>query len=290
MYIMFFLKKIIYLKMSWSYDLISMDINIITSDLLKRLRDDEVYRFTFNFSRSKSQEIQDLSQALLTTTSLRELELEGDFKNQVDRSSMVQVLVQFLKKNTSLTTLNLHTMMSGDLEVQDLADALAANRTLRELSLWNNKIGDLGAQALAQALAPNRSLQILDLSYNEIGDRGAQALSQALTPNTFLHILVLGNNRIGDLGAQTVALLLTTNTSVNRLDLSTNNIGDPGAQSLAQALRFNTSIQNVDVSHNHISQDFTRRIVFYRNINRRRYMQEYREKIQRQKIYNTIIL
>jgi hypothetical protein len=65
-----------------------------------------------------------------------------------------------------------------------LVDALKTNTFLTTIDLFWNQIGDKGASALADALKVNTSMTKIDIAGNEFGIDGTLALLKALEVNT----------------------------------------------------------------------------------------------------------
>ena len=160
----------------------------------------------------------------------------------------VRALAEALVTNHTLTVLNLSGNKITDIGAQALAKMLKTNETLIHLHLSRNKITDIGVQALAEMVEMNKTLTYLDLSVNQITDTGAQVLFDALKSNrnTALTTLILDNNYIGDTGAQALADMLETNKTLTRLILTGNRITDIGVQALAKALKINTTLTELE--------------------------------------------
>jgi len=178
----------------------------------------------------------------------------------------IKALAAALKKNSSLTNLDLAFKNMGLEGAKALAEALKQNSTLTELCLDNNNIGPEGAKALAQALLQNSSLTYLNLGSsnigpkanlhkNNIGPEGAKALAEALQQNSSLTRLDLHKNNIGPEGAKALAAALKKNSSLNILNLFANDIGDEGAKALAEALLQNSSLTSLDLVKNNIGPE-----------------------------------
>ncbi|ORZ28524.1 hypothetical protein BCR41DRAFT_391991 [Lobosporangium transversale] len=170
-------------------------------------------------------------------------------------ASELQGLVNSLKTNTALTTLDLTNNSIFDKEVLTLSEALKTNITLAILDLSDNSIGDKGALSLSEALKVNSSLTSLTLGSNSIGDKGALALSEALKVNSSLMTLNLSYNSIEDEGALALSEALKVNTSLITLDLSDNSIEDEGALALSEALKVTSSLMSLDLSYNSIEDE-----------------------------------
>ena len=168
---------------------------------------------------------------------------------------IVDFLVSFLSRNTTLTHLNLSHNSIDDGGAFHLSKALSENTTLTDLNLSHNGIDDGGALYLSQALSENTTLTHLNLSHNGIDDGGALYLSWALSNNTTLTHLNLSHNNINDDGAHHLSQALSNNTTLTHLNLSHNNINDDGAHHLSRALSNNTTLTHLNLSHNSIDDD-----------------------------------
>ncbi len=155
----------------------------------------------------------------------------------------IQDLAKVLRKNTSLTYLNLERKGIKDKAIL-LADALRENNSLTSLNLTDNKIGNEGAEWLAKALMENKTLTFLYLKDNDIGKRGADWLAEALKENSSLTFLDLRLNHIKSKGTNSLAKALIENKSLTSLGLNFNDIGEVGKRLLAKALKKNKCLQD----------------------------------------------
>ncbi|RIB10510.1 hypothetical protein C2G38_2043434 [Gigaspora rosea] len=112
----------------------------------------------------------------------------------------INELKKALCKNTILTSLNLNNNKLGSDKGKILTDALCQNTTLTSLNLILNDLGPKGGQILADALCKNTTLTFLNLTYNVLGSEGGKALAEALYENTTLTFLNIGGNSIGPEG------------------------------------------------------------------------------------------
>ena len=94
-------------------------------------------------------------------------------------SDNISVVIDKLRSDKSISSIDLSENNIGDQGAIILADELTNNISLQEVTLWTNEIGDEGAVALAKAIQANRTLKILDLTNNKIGFKGAEALEEA---------------------------------------------------------------------------------------------------------------
>jgi hypothetical protein len=70
-----------------------------------------------------------------------------------------------------------------------LVEVLKFNTTVTSLDLRRCKIGSLGCYALKDLLEHNGTLKQLCVSHNDVGEHGAQALAEGLLPVNCLHNL-----------------------------------------------------------------------------------------------------
>ena len=179
----------------------------------------------------------------------------------------VTQLVERLRVNAALTSLELSDYQIGDAGAAQLADCLRVNSTLTSLDLWNSSIGDAGARQfaeclhvsvalthLAECLRVNATLTCLFLSISGIGEAGATLLAACLRINTTLMYLGLACNEIGDGGATQLADCLRVNATLTGLHLASNGIGDVGATQLAECLRVNVTLKSLDLDENVIGE------------------------------------
>ncbi len=181
--------------------------------------------------------------------------LDMSFRNMGDAD--VLALANFLRDNTTVTSLKLDYCSICTAGARALAEALNVNTTLKTLELCFNDIGAEGAVALSEVLRVNTTLTTLHLGGNDIGAEGAVVLSEVLRFNTTLTTLYLGGNEIGSKGAVALSKALLGNTTLTTLDLNLNFIGAEGAVALAEALLGNTTLTTLDLNHNRIGAEGT---------------------------------
>ncbi|KAL0246050.1 hypothetical protein GEMRC1_007266 [Eukaryota sp. GEM-RC1] len=169
--------------------------------------------------------------------------------------SVSMVFVEFLKVNTTVTSVSLQSNSIGAEGTNTLAEALKVNTAITSLNLSFNSIGNDGTKALAEVLKVNANLKSIVLEYNFIGADGAKALAEALKVYTSVTSIDLCENSIGADGARALAEALKVNTSVTSIDLCENSIGADGAKALAEALRVNATITVLIMGYNSIGDE-----------------------------------
>ncbi|KAL0242519.1 hypothetical protein GEMRC1_005082 [Eukaryota sp. GEM-RC1] len=182
---------------------------------------------------------------------LKQLEVEVARRN----TSLSMLLIEALKTNTTVTSVDLEDSSIGAEGAKALAEALKVNASITSVSLAENSIGDEGVSALAEALKVNASITSICLLYNSIGAEGASALAEALKVNNSVTNIDLSFNSIGAEGARALAEALRVNASVTSIDLSFNSIGAEGARALAEALRVNASVTSINLGGNSIGAE-----------------------------------
>jgi Ran GTPase-activating protein (RanGAP) involved in mRNA processing and transport len=163
-------------------------------------------------------------------------------------------LLDALKCNKTLTSVNLSASRYRCFSGQSLAEVLSINTTLTSVECYGNYFLPTEVDSVVAALRRNTSLRNIDLGDTQFHLRGIQALAEALTVNTTLTSIDLGNNNILAQGAQAIAAALQVNASLISLNLSVNRIGDLGAQAFADALLVNTSLKTLNFESNDISK------------------------------------
>jgi PAS domain S-box-containing protein len=161
--------------------------------------------------------------------SLVSLDLSYQALNQQD----IQTLIENLKGNSCLTTLNLTGNRIGD----QGAIHLRVHPAFLNLNLSGTGVGEMTAISLAK----HPAIISLDLSQNKIGNMGAEELAK----NTKIEILNLAGNKITCSGA----IALARNKTLRSLSLMENFIADSGVNSLAQ----NKTLTSINLSVNQIT-------------------------------------
>ena len=161
----------------------------------------------------------------------------------------IQELAKYVKKNSSITLINLsgNNISKG---INYLPEALKIDNTLTSINLYNSNIDAKGLKHLSETLKKNSSITSLDLSCNNIDAKGIECLSEALNTNNTITMLNLHNNNISNKGISCLSGVLKTNSSITSIDLYKNNISD--IEHLSELLKKNSSITSIDLSGNNI--------------------------------------
>jgi hypothetical protein len=165
-------------------------------------------------------------------------------------SKDIQLLGEGLKRNNSLTTLDLTCNDFGAEGCMYLSEALKQHKTIAYLSLAGNSIGLEGTKYITSFLKENTSLTMLDLGLNQLTPESIKHLADALYGNTKLKHLIMYDNAIGAEGCLHLCNILDHCTSLIKLDISLNTISARGFSALGKALRRNNSLLTLLASVN----------------------------------------
>lgn len=105
--------------------------------------------------------------------------------------NLFQEKLDLIRSDQTGERLNLDKFMLTDADVVLLVDALKTNTKIMSVNLSDNQIGDAGAATLANMLTVNHRLHMLQLEDNKIGPDGATALEEAIigkNNTTLIHV------------------------------------------------------------------------------------------------------
>lgn len=159
----------------------------------------------------------------------------------------VQALSEMLMTNITLKDLTLYADCIDAEKTKIIAATLAQNPALEKLNLASNEIGAEGATALAEALVKNTKLQDLNITDCRLGHQGRKAIFTALKQNTGLQTLTL--RRLDPEVIPTLAEMLVENKALKKLDLSlyTSELSTEHMQLILEALRKNKTLQELNI-------------------------------------------
>jgi len=187
-----------------------------------------------------------LARALHQNKTLTKLELQFN----IIRTTGARALATLLRRNTSLTELNLqaNTIAEGALA---FASALRQNTSLKHLNIEENKINDEGIKALFTSLDYNHSLQRLDFRRNDVNNSCIASLAAVLKRNETslkeVNLVFDENNHITDNGLQIFALAITENTTLLKLNIRHVDITYECFNEVLNALKQNTSLHEIHI-------------------------------------------
>lgn len=185
----------------------------------------------------------------LQKSDIETLEINNFFANVSDLNR----IMESIKKNKKLRTLNLNLNRIGHEGMLVSVNALRKNTTVITLILENNRFNKNVTKAVAYLLKVNKSIRKLKLTDCNIDAEGGILIADGLAGNSTLEELDLNNNHIGPVGTKAIAQALESNTTLTTLKLNANEIENSGAEALAMALQRNTTLSSLDLRDNKLS-------------------------------------
>jgi Ran GTPase-activating protein (RanGAP) involved in mRNA processing and transport len=193
----------------------------------------------------------ELATGLYRNTSLEHLDVAD---NHLNDAVATRVLQHLIRRNNTLTRLDIDRNSIGFGNVERIADGLRINATLQEVDLSSSVLCDTGVEVLVRGLCQNSTLQTLALCDNCITATGVRCLLVNLLVDGSSGItnLVLNGNPIGDEGASLLANALGRNTmrKLLRLHLDTCALGDDCLAALASAIERNDTLLLLSMKNN----------------------------------------
>lgn len=183
-------------------------------------------------------------ESLKTNSSIRSLELNSS----VLIRSFFESLASLLEENEKLEELVAQYCVLVPVDaIAELSPSLKRNKTLRLLSICYSEIGS-DCACLGSLIDSNCSIQDLRLNYAKLGGDSLISLANGLKKNSSVRSLRLsGNAAIPSPVFEHFAKALEENETLEELYLSNCQIGDESAKLLAQSLTKNYSLTMLDL-------------------------------------------
>lgn len=166
--------------------------------------------------------------------------------NTVLTPGSIARLAEILKKNKSITSLDLSGNNIGAEGAEKIGELLAENSKIVHLKLAGVKMkDDMGIDCtcdIARGLEQNTTVEDLSLQGSNIPYEGAIALAKMLQANKAMKFLDLSNNNIEDVGVFYLVSDLAGNKHLASLDISNVGMTDEGAEAVAEWLKDNISV------------------------------------------------
>ena len=187
--------------------------------------------------------VNDLADVIKSNVSLEEIYLGN---NNLQSSAIV--VLQALKRISTLKKLDLSNNNMSAKVVNDLADVIKNNCCLEVLNLLNNDLRSSVVMIL-QALQSSTCLKMLFLENNMLG-KVANDLADAIKVNTSLHTLCLGFNGLRSFAA----VVLQAMKKLTQLKILTlgNSVTSYIVNDLADVIRNNVYLEVLSLSCNHL--------------------------------------
>ena len=180
-------------------------------------------------------------------------------ENKIKDNKNFSIICDSLKKNTTITSLNLSWMNLKELNAKYISELLYQNTTLKKLNLNGNKLADEGTKIVCQSLFKNFSLHTLLLSYNYIRKEGLKEICCLLNQNFSLKFLDLNSNQNIFLDPEINFHFfdsIKNNKCIQFIDLSSTNLDIDVINLIGDLIRFNSpSLKKIDLSSNELDFD-----------------------------------
>uniref|UniRef100_A0A5K3FFH2 Ubiquitin-like domain-containing protein n=1 Tax=Mesocestoides corti TaxID=53468 RepID=A0A5K3FFH2_MESCO len=155
-------------------------------------------------------------------------------------------------RNINSETLPLSYSNIGPDDFRPLSLSLRRNQTITVLNLNHNWLGDESIPLLCQVISENPNLVELKLADNQLSGKLAERFFDSLALATNLVTLDLSENQFDDAAATYIADLLSTSTTLTVLNISRNRLGENSALHIGRGLADSESLSELDISWNHI--------------------------------------
>ena len=166
----------------------------------------------------------------------------------ISNHSVLQKILQPLKKYSNLKILNLNNNhITGQVAV-DLADVIKNNKELEKLYLSGNDL-KLDATVILQALKEKFNLKVLQLNDNGMTEKVAEDLANVIKNNKGLEELYLSNNSLKS-AAAVILKALKENSVLRKLSFSGNLMTQEVAEDLVDVINNNRNIEHLFIRNN----------------------------------------
>ena len=212
--------------------------------ILQALKDNSQLKFLNLNNNNMSEKVaEDLANVIRNNSGLEQLYLSDN-----GLKSSASIILQALKDNSQLKSLNLNNNNMSGKVVEDLADVIRNNSVLEQLCLSDNDF-KLSAIVILKALKNVYKLKILNLNNNNMTTKIVQHLANVIKNNACLKQLFLSNN---DLKTSAIVILrvLRDNSQLKILDLSKNKMTGQVSEDLANVIETKLGLEQLYLSHN----------------------------------------
>eukprot|EP00029_Vermamoeba_vermiformis_P011039 TRINITY_DN5967_c0_g1_i1.p1 TRINITY_DN5967_c0_g1~~TRINITY_DN5967_c0_g1_i1.p1 ORF type:complete len:484 (-),score=25.70 TRINITY_DN5967_c0_g1_i1:69-1520(-) len=173
--------------------------------------------------------------------------------NQIENEGCIR-LCNALKKNTSVTSLDLsYNMLEYD-AWKSIGDMLKNNSTLKVLGLIESGYkSEDGCVALVEGLKQNSTLTHLNILRNSFDRNSTNALIDLVASNKSITSLSMASDLFEDpqISIQLQEALIS-NTTIRSLNMSLCPIKSNGASALREVLKKNRTLTQLDLQHNQL--------------------------------------
>ena len=183
--------------------------------------------------------VHELADVIKGNISLEVLALDN---NKLHSSTVV--ILQALKRISTLKTLSLVCISMSQTVVNDLASVIQSNAGLQALCLGDNNLRS-SATVILQALERISSLKVLDLSSNNMFAVPTHTIGNVVRNNSYLQVLDVHNN---NLQLSVVVQALKENSNLKKLNFSGNKMSRVATDNLVDVIKNNNGLESVHLS------------------------------------------
>jgi len=176
------------------------------------------------------------------------------FPNLNDNDS--SAIAELIRRNKSITLLNLSVNQISDSGVKLIAEALKVNTTLKYLSLSYNFIGKEGLVSLSESLRVNRTLDFVDVSNQLYKKRNLINLTHSDTERTLISLIEESLKRKCELLGMSSNILELSGPSLSpHLNGGNNNSNSNSSNSNSQSnINFSISFKKLPYFHGFLTK------------------------------------
>jgi len=189
---------------------------------------------------------------ILNLPNLTQLILQSNSINDEDINNICKYIND---SSAPLKKLLLQSNKIGPIGAQKISEMLKKNQTITELNLASNKIKDTGMNSLCETLSfDNNTLKILMVNFTELNDYCSDAIDFMLRNNKSLISLSIMGNNFTNHGLDKILSSLRINKTLLSLCIGDNKINDNAFNNLGKYLSFNKNLLNLEIKTSNMSE------------------------------------
>ena len=197
-----------------------------------------------NSNKITGQKAKDLANIIEKNSDLEHLDLGNN-----DLGSTAIIILQALKDNCKLKTLNLDNNNMTGLVAEELANVIKNNSNLEHLNLKSNDLGPTATNLILQALKESCKLKTLNLNDNNMTGEVSEELANVIKNNWSLAKLYLSDNDIKS-SATVIFKILKENTMLRELHFNNNFMTGEVVEGLASVIKNNSNLKQLSIADN----------------------------------------
>ncbi len=205
---------------------------------------------------------------ILNLPNLTQLILQS---NSINDEQINNICKYINDSSAPLKRLLLQSNKFGQIGAQKISEMLKKNKTITELNLASNKIKDIGMNSLCETLTyDNNTLKILMVNFTELNDYCSDAIDLMLRNNKSLTSLSLMGNFFTNYGLDKILSSLRINNTLLSLCIGDNKINDNAFNNLGKYLSFNNHLINLEIKTSNMSdktiENFSKQFIYNKTL------------------------